>query len=111
MGYGWQGNIRELKNVLERAMILCTGNPITADYLILNRTQETSFETLPLDKLISIIISEHGMNLESLEHHCIVHAMSQTQNNVSKAARILGISRATLRYRLEKLDMAKPDPN
>lgn len=97
----WKGNIRELKNVLERAMILCTTDQITPDHLILNPSSEASLDTLPMDRLIPMVI---GDGLEALEGKCIDFAMNQSKNNVSRAARILGISRATLRYRLEKLE-------
>ena len=101
LAYPWKGNIRELKNVLERAMILCTTNQITPDHLILNPYQETFPDTLPMDKLIPMVI---GDGLDTLEKRCITYAMDRAGKNVSKAARILGISRATLRYRLEKLE-------
>jgi len=104
VAYDWQGNIRELKNVLERAMILTSGNQINAAQLILNPVQEKPFDTLPLDRVIPMIIRDCGMGLEALERRCICWAMAEAGNNVSKAARILGLSRATLRYRLEKLD-------
>ncbi len=101
LSYPWKGNIRELKNVLERAMILCTTNIITPDHLILNPYQKNSLDTLPMDDLIPIML---GDGLEALENRCITYAMDQAKTNVSKAARVLGISRATLRYRLEKME-------
>ncbi len=104
LAYGWQGNIRELKNVLERAMILCNSDQILDRHLILNRSQEKPFENVELDRLIPMIVTDMGMTLESLESRCITYAMDQSDNNVSRAARILGLSRATLRYRLEKLE-------
>jgi len=109
LSYGWQGNIRELKNVLERAMILCNSGQILARHLILNRSQEKPFDSMPLDRLIPMMITDHGMTLDALENRCILYAMNRTNNTVSKAARILGISRATLRYRLEKLDINRKD--
>ena len=104
MGYDWQGNIRELKNVLERAMILSSGSRVTPGHLILNSSQEKPFDSLPPDQFIPMIIRDYGMGLEALERRCIRYAMNEAANNVSQAARILGISRATLRYRLEKLE-------
>jgi two-component system NtrC family response regulator/two-component system response regulator AtoC len=100
--YPWKGNIRELKNVLERAMILCKGSQITSNHVILNESQEKSFEHMNIDGLIPMIINEHGIGLDDLEMYCIKYAMKISDNNVSKAARLLGLSRATLRYRLEK---------
>ncbi len=102
LSYSWNGNIRELKNVLERAMILCTGDQITSTHLILNQSQEKPFRSMSLDKLIPLMISEQGVGLEELENRCLLYAMKTANHNVSKAARILGLSRATLRYRLEK---------
>ncbi|WDP93057.1 MAG: sigma-54-dependent Fis family transcriptional regulator [Desulfobacter sp.] len=106
LAYGWQGNIRELKNVLERAMILCNGEQILEQHLILNRSQALPMEDITLERIIPLMISEHGMTLESVENRCIRYAMEQTGDNVSKAARLLGLSRATLRYRLEKIEKA-----
>jgi len=100
--YPWKGNIRELKNVLERAMILSQGSQITSHHVILNESQAKSFEQINMDSLIPMIINDHGLSLDDLEGYCIKYAMETSNNNVSRAARFLGLSRATLRYRLEK---------
>ncbi len=100
--YPWQGNIRELKNVLERAMILNSGDLITSRHILLNEPRVRNFEHMDLETLIAMLINEQGMTLDNLENYCIKHAMKTMNNNVSKAARLLGLSRATLRYRLEK---------
>ena len=102
--YPWKGNIRELKNVLERAMILSKGYQITSNHVILNESQEKSFEQINMDRLIPMIINDHGLSLDDLESYCIKYAMKISNNNVSRAARFLGLSRATLRYRLEKMN-------
>jgi DNA-binding NtrC family response regulator len=101
--YQWQGNIRELKNVLERAMILSSGDQITSRHILLNQSREKNLEHMGLDTLIPILINEQGLSLDRLENYCIKYAMKIMNNNVSKAARLLGISRATLRYRLDKV--------
>lgn len=102
--YPWRGNIRELKNVLERAMILCKGSQITSNHLILNESQEKSFEHMNMDTLIPMLIDDQGLSLEDLETYCIKYVMKTSHNNVSKASRLLGMSRATLRYRLERIN-------
>ncbi len=103
MGHPWKGNIRELRNVLERAMILSKGEHITRRHVILTEIQGKSLGNLDVDQIVSLLIKEHRINLEELEQKCITAAMDFSYQNVSKASRLLGISRATLRYRLEKL--------
>jgi len=102
IAHPWKGNIRELKNVLERAMILSKENQITSRHLLLNETQAKPFKKMEMNQLIPTILKGYGLTLDDLEDNCIRFAMKISKNNVSKAARYLGISRATLRYRLEK---------
>jgi DNA-binding NtrC family response regulator len=102
--YPWKGNIRELKNVIERSMILSQGSQITSQHVILNESQAKSFKQINMDTLIPMIINDHGLSIDDLENYCIKYAMRTLNNNVSKAARFLGLSRATLRYRLEKIN-------
>jgi two-component system, NtrC family, response regulator AtoC len=100
--YQWQGNIRELKNVLERAMILSSGDQITSRHILLNESRLKNIENMDIETIIPILFIEQGLSLDGLENYCIKYAMKTMNNNVSKAARLLGLSRATLRYRLEK---------
>lgn len=99
----WKGNIRELRNVLERAMILAKGDNITARHVILHESHGKPLGELKLDQVVELLIQKHRVGLEELEKKCIEYAMEAASNNVSKAARLLGLSRATLRYRLDKL--------
>ncbi len=104
----WQGNVRELRNVIERAMILCRGDLITSRHLLINeplgdgRSRESSFS-----KLSERILADGAIDLEGLEKELIEEALKRTHNNVSQAARLLGLSRATLRYRLEKYRLGR----
>lgn len=99
----WKGNIRELRNVLERAMILTKGDKITAQHVILHETQGKPLGELNLTQVVKLLMRDHRVGLEDLEKTYIQYAMEVAGNNVSKAARLLGLSRATLRYRLDKM--------
>jgi len=101
----WKGNIRELKNVLERAMILSKGDRITRRHVMLNEVNEKPFSTMNIDQIVSLLIQDYRIGLEELETECIKFALERSGNNVSRTARMLGLSRATLRYRLEKMNV------
>ena len=89
--YNWPGNIRELQHAIERAIIMCENELLTHDdflFLTLNTTHE---ETLPLN-----------FNLEEIEKNVIQKAINKHSGNISKAAKELGLTRASLYRRLEK---------
>ena len=89
--YNWPGNIRELQHAIERAIIMCENELLTNDdflFLTLNTTHE---ETLPLN-----------FNLEEIEKNVIQKAINKHSGNISKAAKELGLTRASLYRRLEK---------
>ncbi len=100
----WRGNIRELKNTIERAMILCKDDQITTRHLVLNESPEAVLDDMNMDQLVEFLLSDTGIDLEDLEKRLIHQAMHISKNNVSKAARILCLSRPTMRYRLEKIN-------
>ncbi len=99
----WSGNIRELKNVIERAMILCKEDQITTRHLILNESPKANLDEMSLDQIVAFLIGDNGIDLEELEKRLVHTAMDVAKQNVSKAARLLRLSRPTLRYRLERL--------
>ncbi|MDJ0622929.1 MAG: sigma-54 dependent transcriptional regulator [Desulfocapsaceae bacterium] len=105
INHPWKGNIRELRNVLERAMILSKGDRITRRHVVLNETHEKPFSTMNIDQIVSLLIQDYRVGLEEIETKCIKFALESSNHNVSRAARMLGLSRATLRYRLEKMGM------
>ena len=95
--YNWPGNIRELQNAIERALIVCQGAEIQPVHLpkeLLNGLEET---TTPIMNL-----TESGFSLGELEKHLIIKALEKHNNNQTKVAKYLGISRPTLLYRLQK---------
>jgi DNA-binding NtrC family response regulator len=88
-GYGWPGNIRELRNVVERAMILCEGQIITTPYL-----------TLPA---LPPAEESDARALKEVESMHIRNVLASVGQNRSRAARILGISRSTLNEKIKDL--------
>jgi DNA-binding NtrC family response regulator len=93
--YHWPGNIRELQNIVERSILLRSGNVIDADEVLLSSRQEPDGPALPF-------IPPEGISLEEVEKKLIVKAMAMAGGNRSQAARLLRIPRHVLIYRLEK---------
>lgn len=101
----WNGNIRELRNVLERAMILSKGDRITTAHVILSGGPVAKpVDTMGAQQMVEQLVRRHRVGLEELEKRYIQFAMEESGHNVSRAARLLCLSRATLRYRLDKMD-------
>jgi transcriptional regulator with PAS, ATPase and Fis domain len=93
--YHWPGNVRELSNCIERAMIFARGDTIDAPELIISGVQQTSDQG-------EWSVPAEGIELEAVERQLIFSALERAGRNKTKAARLLGLSRDTLRYRLEK---------
>jgi len=107
--YDWPGNIRELRNVIERAMLLCEGDEIRPAHLpaelgVASLVPETGEALEPEEELPSEGLDLKGVVTE-LERHYIEKAMERTAGNQTEAAKLLSISRDQLRYRLEKYDL------
>lgn len=99
INYKWQGNIRELQNIIERCVILSLGNVITEEILPSNITNTV----YNIDK--DFILPEDGILLEDVEKDLIIQALERSEFNQTKAAKLLGITRHTLIYRLEKYNI------
>ncbi len=93
--YHWPGNIRELRHLVERAILLSGGGPLGADDLLLPGGPPPADSTVSLDAL-------SGLTLDAAEKLLIEHALRQTGNNVSEAARRLGVTRMAMRYRMKQ---------
>ena len=102
--YRWPGNVRELRNVVERAFILHANvDEIRPEHLP-PEIREPPAEKRGAAPVVKIVpqVQEQGIVLEDVERKLILEAMERASGNQSKAARLLGISRDTLRYRLKK---------
>jgi DNA-binding NtrC family response regulator len=93
VSYGWPGNVRELKNLIERLVILSTGDTIEADQLPLPVSGEGE-SPAPEE------VSREPRTLAAVEKSYILKVLRQVDGNKSEAAKILGITRQTLRKKL-----------
>ncbi|HZZ83311.1 MAG TPA: sigma-54 dependent transcriptional regulator [Anaeromyxobacteraceae bacterium] len=101
--YHWPGNVREVRNVVERAFILhATAEELRPEHL---PAEVRRVQVKKPEKLVPPV-PDQGIVLEDVEKKLISEAMERASGNQSKAARLLGISRDTLRYRLKKHGMA-----
>jgi len=102
LAYPWPGNVRELRNALERAAILCEGGLITAAHLPISvsghERGRARTEAAPGERLLP----PGGVNLETLEKGYVKEALEKARFNKSRAAKLLGLTRAQLYSRIEK---------
>jgi len=103
--YPWPGNIRELKNTIERATLLFNDIELKSEYLKLLYTDDSQIETgQKALKLGSIQLPEESLNIELLENEIVRKALKKFNNNKTHTADYLGISRSALRSRINKLN-------
>ncbi|MCK9816311.1 sigma 54-interacting transcriptional regulator [Pseudomonas sp. MAFF 302046] len=93
-GYSFPGNVRELKGLVERAVLLCEGSQLLAEHFSL------SIETLPQDSGLNL-----RERLEKVERHLLLDCLRKNAGNQTLAARELGLPRRTLLYRLGRLNI------
>jgi transcriptional regulator with PAS, ATPase and Fis domain len=100
--YSYPGNIRQLESAIERAILLCENDTVTLDDFPPEMTQGTTTASAEHFKL-----PPEGVNFEDVERSLIMQAMDRTDNNITKAAKLLGLTFRTLQYRLEKFGFKK----
>ena len=115
MEFHWPGNVRELENIIERAVALSSGDVIdVADIrLDLSPSKPGGVDVAPsaMSAGVAAAFPPPGVTLEQFEDEIIKEALRRTGGNKSQAARLLGLSRNALRYRLSKMgvpDVADP---
>jgi two-component system response regulator PilR (NtrC family) len=95
LSYWFPGNVRELENMLERAVTLCVSGVITPKDLHMREASEPANAPIPAGKL--------GEQVEDVQRQAIVEALEKTRYNKTAAAKLLGLSFRQLRYRIKKL--------
>jgi len=97
MRYHWPGNVRELENVIERSLVLCPGDRLEARDIRLDTARKAA---PPADGFLP-----PGKTLQEYEHDLIRKALELAKGNKSQAARLLGLTRNALRYRLSQMGL------
>ena len=102
--HSWVGNVRELRNVIERAVLFETGDILSLENIGFPATQvaHKSTSTQDVMEIDAIRIPSEGVCFEDIEKAFILKAMERSRGNKSKAAKLLGFSRETMKYRLKK---------
>jgi len=101
--YEWPGNVRELKNALERTMIFEDDSYISTQYLPIRVNGDSAFQKRSPREL-----SGSSLSLQGMEKNLLIKALKKANGNKSQAAKLLNITRDTLRYKIKKLNI-KPE--
>jgi transcriptional regulator with GAF, ATPase, and Fis domain len=103
LGYSWPGNVRELRNVVERALILSQGRLIHPEHLPM--LDDTPHFTTPM-LVVDSEFPPQGVDLQAAERELVGSALRRAGQNKSKAARLLGLTRAKLYTRMERFGLS-----
>jgi transcriptional regulator with GAF, ATPase, and Fis domain len=95
--YHWPGNVRELRNAIERAMLLASGDTLEASDFPIGGGAAAHAVELPAQ----------GLNLESIERSLVMQALQRTGWNQTRSAKLLGLNRDQIHYRIEKFKLAQ----
>jgi DNA-binding NtrC family response regulator len=114
LAHHWPGNVRELRNVAEEAVLLARSSVIgpedlgaLASYASLSRVTAAG---TTLDFAVPASIPDKGIDLEQVERKLVEMALEKSEGNVTRAARLLNLTRDTMRYRIEKFGLAPTAP-
>ncbi len=98
--YYWPGNVRELENVIERSVLLASGPTVEANEVRIDMNQRAKPATANGDHFLP-----EGMTLDQYEQSILREALKRADGNKSQAARLLGLTRNALRYRLSQMGL------
>jgi DNA-binding NtrC family response regulator len=102
--YSYPGNVRQLESAIERAILLCENDTVEPDDLPPEMHQRAGVIAAAGD---GFKLPPDGINFEDVERSLIMQAMERTDNNITKSAKLLGLTFRTLQYRLEKFGIKK----
>jgi len=102
LAYSWPGNVRELRNAIERAILLCDGGLITHDHLPAPMTIPAEPPAHVANGVADVALDGNVLGLGVMERAMVERALDQSNGNKSRAARLLGVTRAQLYSRLDK---------
>ena len=102
-GYTWPGNVRELRNAVERAVLLGKQSILDVGDFVLGMSEREEVRGIQ-----NLYLPPGGVDLQEVEEQLVRQALQRANNNQSKAARLLRISRDQLRYRMEKFNLLSP---
>jgi DNA-binding NtrC family response regulator len=102
--YAWPGNVRELRNVIERCVVMENIETLTPDYLPLDLGGSNK-EFSERRRKFQAVLPEEGISLEAVQNEYIKLALERSNNNMTKAAKLLQVSYDTLRYHTKKYDL------
>ena len=113
LGYDWPGNVRELRNAIERAMLLADGTELALEDLPHELRVAERPEPRPAlasraagaDRSGGFTLPESGLSFEELERDLLCQALERCQGNRTRAARLLGLNRDRIRYRIHKFGL------
>jgi len=106
-GHTWPGNARELSNVIEQSVVLARGEWIEPAQLVLSKPISTNGKADPVGAAEPAPAQE-DLSLDAVERQTLLKALEQTSWNVTQAAKRLNVSRDTMRYRINKLQLKSP---
>jgi transcriptional regulator with GAF, ATPase, and Fis domain len=106
LAYRWPGNVRELRNAIERAVILADGGHIRGEHLPATSQRPAA---APAPTLVPGTLAAGAMNLNDIERSLVVNALAMARHNKTRAAKLLGLTRAQLYSRIEKYGLEETE--